>query len=145
MFRLLRPGGRVAVGDMLARKEMTEEMKRDLALYVGCFAGASRKEEYEMWLEEAGFKQVQMVDAEMDLNVYTRADDQAGIGKSCCEQNEEGSSSVSITDVSSGGCCGGKKKDVGVLEGMKTNFRDVDLNEWAGKCCSVNLMVTNFG
>lgn len=145
MFRLLRPGGRVAVGDILAKREMPEEMKRDLALYVGCVAGASRKEEYEMWLGEAGFKQVRVVEAEMDLNVYTRVDDQAGIGEDCCERNEEGSSNVSITDVSSGGCCGGKKKDVGVLEGMKTNFRDVDLNEWAGKCCSVNLMATNFG
>lgn len=55
MFRLLRNGGRVAVSDLLARKELPEEIRLDIAAYVGCIAGASQVSEYEHWLLEAGF------------------------------------------------------------------------------------------
>lgn len=56
IFRLLKPGGRVAISDTLARKEMSDKMKNNLALYVGCISGASLVSEYEDFLEEAGFK-----------------------------------------------------------------------------------------
>ena len=55
IFRLLRPGGRVAMSDILARKELPEKLKQDMALYVGCIAGASRVEDYEGYLRNAGF------------------------------------------------------------------------------------------
>ncbi|KAF1978942.1 putative ubiE/COQ5 methyltransferase [Bimuria novae-zelandiae CBS 107.79] len=113
IFRILRPGGRLAVSDILTRKELPAMMKRDVALYVGCVAGASRREEYEGWMREAGFEEVVVVDAGVDLNVYTRAED-GGEGK----ERE--------------GCCGAEKPAAGVVEGMKTSWRDVDLNEWAG-------------
>lgn len=56
MFRLLKPGGRVAISDILARKELTDEMKKDMALYVGCIAGASQVGEYDSFMRNAGFK-----------------------------------------------------------------------------------------
>lgn len=56
MFRLLVPGGRVAISDILTRKELPEEIARDLSLYVGCIAGASQVHEYEKYLHDAGFK-----------------------------------------------------------------------------------------
>ena len=55
MYRLLVPGGRVAISDILARKEMTEDMKENIALYVGCISGASQVSEYESYLKKAGF------------------------------------------------------------------------------------------
>lgn len=55
MHRLLRRGGRVAVSDILARKPLPEDLAGDLALYVGCVAGASTVGEYEAWLADAGF------------------------------------------------------------------------------------------
>lgn len=55
MHRLLKPGGRVAISDILARKELTEDMKKDIALYVGCISGASQVSEYEVYLKTAGF------------------------------------------------------------------------------------------
>ena len=55
MFRLLKPSGRVAISDILARKEFTEEMKNNIALYVGCIAGASQVREYDVFLKNAGF------------------------------------------------------------------------------------------
>ena len=55
MFRLLRDGGRVAVSDLLARKELPEDIRQDVSAYVGCIAGAALVSEYEHWLREAGF------------------------------------------------------------------------------------------
>lgn len=55
MYRLLRPGGRVSISDILARKELTEDIKKNIALYVGCISGASQVSEYEAYLKKAGF------------------------------------------------------------------------------------------
>jgi len=55
-FRLLKEGGRLAVSDILAKKVFTEELRRDLGLYVGCVSGASLVGEYEGWLREVGFE-----------------------------------------------------------------------------------------
>ena len=59
MFRLLKPGGRVAISDILTRKTLPDELKNDLALYVGCIAGASKIEDYEAYLRNAGFSGTQ--------------------------------------------------------------------------------------
>lgn len=56
MFRLLVPGGRVAISDILTRKELPDEVGKDLSLYVGCIASASQIHEYEKYMQDAGFK-----------------------------------------------------------------------------------------
>lgn len=56
MFRLLKPGGRVAISDILAKRELPMDIKKDLSLYVGCIAGASQVCDYERYLKEAGFQ-----------------------------------------------------------------------------------------
>ncbi|KAI8685343.1 Methyltranfer-dom domain-containing protein [Fusarium keratoplasticum] len=101
MFRLLKPGGRVAISDILARKELTDEMKKDMALYVGCIAGASQVSEYDVFLTCAGFEDILIVDSNCDLNVYWSAADgeppccgaDASRGQdetpSCCSQEVE--------------------------------------------------------
>lgn len=139
IHRLLKPGGRVAISDILTKKELTEQMKKDVALYVGCVAGASMKEDYEKWLKEAGFDDVLVVDAGSDLNVYVQADGGETVGSMCCGpvQEEGGSGCCGASGKKQDGseCCGaGKKQDGGVVEDIKTNFKDVNLNEWAGKC-----------
>ena len=55
MFRLLRIGGRIAVSDMLALKELPNAIRSNIAAYVGCIAGAAQVSQYEEWLHEAGF------------------------------------------------------------------------------------------
>lgn len=55
MYRLLKPGGRVAVSDILAKKPLPEKLVQDMAMYVGCIAGASQVGEYEGWLKGVGF------------------------------------------------------------------------------------------
>jgi arsenite methyltransferase len=120
MHRLLKPGGRVAVSDILTKKPLPEEMKRNVALYVGCVAGASSREEYDNWLGEGGFGDVLVVHGGGDLNVWTR-------DSGCCG---DGKMEVEVKDQ---GCCGEAKEDGGVAEDMKRDLRDLDLNEWAGK------------
>ena len=53
--RLLKPGGRVAISDILARKAFPETYKKDIALLCGCISGASLKRDYERYLAQAGF------------------------------------------------------------------------------------------
>lgn len=56
IYRALDKEGRVCVSDILARKEMGEEMKNDAALLVGCISGAAMIEDTRRWLKQAGFK-----------------------------------------------------------------------------------------
>lgn len=56
VFRLLKPGGRIAISDILATQELPMEIKKDLSLYVGCIAGASQVGDYERYLKDAGFQ-----------------------------------------------------------------------------------------
>lgn len=57
-FRVLRPGGRLAVSDVVAREELSDEVKRDLALHSGCLAGATLQDDLQRILGEAGFRDV---------------------------------------------------------------------------------------
>ena len=57
-FRALRPGGRLAVSDVVAREELPDDVRRDLALHSGCLAGATLIGELERILAEAGFVDV---------------------------------------------------------------------------------------
>ena len=62
MFRVLKPGGRVAVTDIALKKALRPNWRRSVAAYVGCVAGAMPIAEYERMLSEAGFAAVQVVD-----------------------------------------------------------------------------------
>jgi ubiquinone/menaquinone biosynthesis C-methylase UbiE len=57
-FRALRPGGRIAVSDVVARDPLPEDVKRDLALHSGCLSGATVLAELRTILAEAGFTDV---------------------------------------------------------------------------------------
>jgi arsenite methyltransferase len=57
-FRVLRPGGRFAVSDVVVKGEVPAEIKRNMELWVGCVAGALRDSEYISKLSDAGFKEV---------------------------------------------------------------------------------------
>lgn len=55
MYRLLKPGGRVALSDILVKRELPDELKNNMTLYVGCIAGAGSVQDYESYLRNAGF------------------------------------------------------------------------------------------
>jgi arsenite methyltransferase len=55
-FRVLKPGGRFAVSDVVVRGEIPADVRRSLELWVGCVAGALEEREFERLLLEAGFE-----------------------------------------------------------------------------------------
>jgi ubiquinone/menaquinone biosynthesis C-methylase UbiE len=59
-FRVLKPGGRFAVSDVVVRGDTPEAVRRSMELWVGCVAGALEDEEYRTLLAEAGFENVDM-------------------------------------------------------------------------------------
>lgn len=56
-FRVLKPGGRFAVSDVVVRGEVPAEVKRSMELWVGCVAGALEESEFKRLLAAAGFEQ----------------------------------------------------------------------------------------
>jgi SAM-dependent methyltransferase len=85
-FRVLRPGGRFAVSDIVIQGEVPPALRRDLESWVGCVAGALEETEYRALLQAAGF---QGVDVEV-----TRVHDSDVLGSSCC-----GSASAQASDT----------------------------------------------
>jgi arsenite methyltransferase len=59
-FRVLKPGGRLAISDVVASTELPEEIRNDLALYSGCMAGASQITELQTILEKNGFEKIKI-------------------------------------------------------------------------------------
>src|SRR2546429_3454311 len=57
-FRVLRPGGRLAVSDVVTRGEVDPRIRQNILLWVGCVAGALEESEYRDKLASAGFEQV---------------------------------------------------------------------------------------
>jgi ubiquinone/menaquinone biosynthesis C-methylase UbiE len=59
-FRVLKPGGRFAVSDVVTRGVISEEIRKSVLLWVGCIAGALDETEYRQKLASAGFEQIEI-------------------------------------------------------------------------------------
>ena len=57
-FRVLKPGGRFAVSDVVTRGDLPDEIRKSVLLWVGCVAGAVEETEYKTKLASAGFEQI---------------------------------------------------------------------------------------
>jgi len=75
-FRVLKPGGRFAVSDVVVDGEIPEAVRKDMEAYVGCVAGALERVDYARRLNTAGFSDVSIE----PTRKYTFAD----LGDSCC-------------------------------------------------------------
>ena len=59
-FRVIKPGGRLAVSDVVTRGEMPSEIRKNVLLWVGCVAGALEETDYHRKLASAGFEQIEL-------------------------------------------------------------------------------------
>jgi arsenite methyltransferase len=69
-FRVLRPGGRLAISDIVLRRTLPEPIQRAMGLWTGCVAGALHEADYAKKLERAGFEGIEMV----PTHIYDSAD-----------------------------------------------------------------------
>jgi SAM-dependent methyltransferase len=76
-FRVLRPGGRLAVSDVVVRGEVPPAIRRSMELWIGCVAGALEEGEYRAKLAKAGFE---AVDVE-PTRIYRTEDAKAFLGR----------------------------------------------------------------
>ncbi len=95
MFRVLKPGGRVAVSDIAIRKPLPAELARDVMAYVGCIAGAIPIDAYRAGLKEVGFDAVDVIDSGADLNAYAKVDGQSG----CCSPAPQGPVHAGLSEL----------------------------------------------
>ena len=79
-FRVLRAGGRVAVSDIVIRRELPETVKKSMNLWTGCVAGALLESEYVDKLKAAGFTDI---DVE-PTRIYSKDDAEEMASSACC-------------------------------------------------------------
>jgi SAM-dependent methyltransferase len=96
IFRILKPGGRVAISDIALKGELPEVLARSLAAYVGCIAGAIPIDQYRLGLRDAGFEHIEIIDTGADLNSYAKVENQSA----CCSPGGVGSSDASCCSPS---------------------------------------------
>ncbi len=75
-LRVLRPGGRFAVSDIVVRDEMPADIRRRVELWAGCIAGALEEAEYRSKLSAAGFEAIEVE----PTRIYTAADARVLLG-----------------------------------------------------------------
>jgi ubiquinone/menaquinone biosynthesis C-methylase UbiE len=61
-FRVLKPGGRMMISDIVLLKELPEAIKRNAEAYISCVSGAIKKDRYIRLIENAGFQKVKVVE-----------------------------------------------------------------------------------
>ena len=76
-FRVLKAGGRLMVSDMVLLKDIPEAVKKSVLGYIGCVSGAEMKNEYMKMIENAGFREVKIIN-ETHLPLETVLSDATG-------------------------------------------------------------------
>jgi len=102
IFRVLKPGGRMAISDIVLKKEIPEKWKSLVAAYTGCITGATLLTDNERLIKEAGFLHVDVIDSQADLNAYANMD------SACLSSSQPASSSKNSCCLASAvnACCG---------------------------------------
>ncbi len=125
IFRVLKPGGRLAVSDIALKRPLPQDVARDVTAWVSCFAGALPTAATLSKLERAGFTEAEIVPTGADLNVYKEAGQAAG----CCAPPQAAAPKST--------CCGGASEQgrnetaSGFHAGLAAALAGLDLNDYA--------------
>ncbi|MDD1722819.1 MAG: methyltransferase domain-containing protein, partial [Methanothrix sp.] len=76
-FRVLKPGGRLMVSDIVLKKKLPDFVKQSIEAYVGCLAGAVSKERYLQAIDWAGFEEIDVIE-ESDFPLDCMTNDPTG-------------------------------------------------------------------
>lgn len=120
--RVLKPGGRLAVSDLVTKQPLPQEIANDVMAYVGCIAGAISVAEYREGLLAAGFEHVDVRDTGADLNAYLAVEGTS----SCCAAPEL----VSLENPAPESCCGSPEGD-SVHGGLREVLSRFNVNDYA--------------
>jgi arsenite methyltransferase len=82
-YRVLKPGGRFAVSDVVAQGELPADLRADMQAWVGCVAGALEEQEYRRLLSDAGFQDIE-VEVTRVYDPRELAESLRGDDDSCC-------------------------------------------------------------
>lgn len=82
-YRVLKPGGRFAVSDVVAQGELPADLRTDMQAWVGCVAGALEEQEYRRLLSDAGFRDIE-IEVTRVYDPRELADSLRGEEDSCC-------------------------------------------------------------
>ena len=136
MYRVLKPGGRVAVSDISLKKPLPEDLANDIMAYVGCIAGAVLIDDYRAGLAAAGFGEVVVIDSNADLNAYAQVEGQGG----CCApptntpattaDTTNRRTGLTVVDTA-GGCCSPAAETAGVHSGLADLLARYNVNDYA--------------
>jgi arsenite methyltransferase len=100
IYRILKPGGRVAVSDIVLKKPLPPRFKDTIEAYVGCISGALPIKEVSDTMNTVGFHDVQVVDSKADLNVYSKlAGTDGGERYTCCGSGATGDIAELLKEV----------------------------------------------
>lgn len=99
-FRVLRPGGKLAVSDMVTDGLILDSLRDDLDAWVGCLAGALDIRDYVAAIEEAGFTDVKVSRDYLDEELMDQAIDQLEIDKASVTESDSVYKSVFSAKVS---------------------------------------------
>ena len=101
-YRVLKPGGRFAVSDVVAQGELPADLREDMQAWVGCVAGALEEQEYRRLLSAAGFQEID-VEVTRVYDPRELADSLRGDEASCCGPTGNWDESAYASYAASGG------------------------------------------